>query len=166
MARVRVLDFEGGLATQAHVRVLDFVGASAARAHVRILDLVGDTVVTLAANAGPDVTVEALSRVYLTGAASSGRPDLGHWDQTGGTGPEVALQPSADVFGPSFIAPAVAGGCTLKFTFFVALEGGEFVASPDEVTITVLPHGPWLRVDGQTLPISLAGLGSTYGIDL
>ena len=166
MARVRVLDFTGGAVAQGHVRVLDFVGASAARARVRVLDFAGDVVVSLAANAGPDVTVEPLTRVYLTGAASSGRPDLWHWQQTGGTGPIVALQPSADVSGPSFIAPATPDGCTLKFTLSVALDPDEYVASPDEVTITVLPHPVWIRLNGQTRPISLAQMGALYGIDL
>lgn len=165
VAHLRVLDFAGATPSVAHLRILDFVGAVAPRAHLRILDFVGDVVITLAANAGADVTVPALSTVRLNGSASSGRPDRFHWVQTGGTGPIVALQPSADAMIVSFTAPALPFGCTLEFTLYVAEESGEFVASPDVVTVTVVGHPVFVKFGGQLRALSLDAMPRLLGLD-
>lgn len=109
-----------------------------------------ETEVILTANAGPDQTVESLTRVYLSGLASGGDPVTWSWSQTGGTA--VTLEPSAEVPTPSFVAPATDAGDVVTFELTVGDGLGGVSDVSDAVTITVRPHTTWAYTGGAWRP--------------
>jgi len=164
-AYLRVLDVTGSVPAPARLRVLDVTVASARQARLHVDDVTGTTVISLAANAGADQTVDAGQVVQLDGRASSGRPTRTLWEQTGGDGPVVTLLPSPSSPTPTFTAPYTTTGCEIRLTLSVARDDDEeWTASPDEVVIRVRRHPAFLKRAGVLRPVLLTELLRGLGI--
>lgn len=88
----------------------------------------------IAADAGPDQTVDPGVAVSLNGSGSSGAITVYAWSQTAGT-PSVTLD-GADTATATFTAPAFAAGAN-TFTFELEVRDDTGRSSRDSATVTV-----------------------------
>lgn len=142
-----------GVATsRAQIRRAELITVAAPRAQLRRVELI--TEVALAANAGPDQSVQSQDWVFLSALASSGDPPPTgcSWSQV--AGPPVTLLPSAFVFQPYFRAPASVAGTTVSFVSTVT-DGVDTSPSSEPVDIVVAPHIHWAGVAGGIRPVLL-----------